>query len=150
MNMRPRIPWGLLISVAVMVILGFVAGPIIESMATEEQLARNVLLSALPFICFFVSIVLAYIALIVFVASIFNHNIPYRIYRPIELTIIGGIILGTVGMFQPWWFGGFRLGFFLLLISTLAFILWSHIVPQGEGQAHVGSVSISEFERSEA
>ena len=150
MKIRPRVPLGLIISIIVMVILGFVSGPAIQSMASEEQLARNVLLSALPFIFFFASIVLTFIALIVLVASILDHNIPHHVYRPIELTIIGGIILGAVGMFQPWWFGGFRLGFFLLLISTLAFILWSHIVPRGAHHENVGSVSISDFEQSEA
>jgi hypothetical protein len=149
MKIRPRVPLGLIISIIVMVILGFVSGPAIQAMASEEQLARNVLLSALPFIFFFVSIVLIFIALIVLVASILNHNISHNVYRPIELIIIGGIILGAVGMFQPWWFAGFRLGFFLLLISTLAFILWSHVVPKGVHTTHLSSVSISEFEQSE-
>jgi len=150
MKIRPRVPLGLIISIIVMIILGFVAEPTIQAMASEEQLARNVLLSALPFIFFFVSIVLIFIALIILVASILNHNIPHNVYRPVELTTIGGIVLGIVGMFQPWWFGGFRLGFFLLLISTLAFILWSHIVPKGVHQGHVGSVSITDFEQGEA
>jgi hypothetical protein len=33
-------------------------------------------------------------------------------------------------MFQPWVFLAYRYGFLVLLISTLGFILWSHIVPR--------------------
>ena len=98
--------------------------------ATEEQLAQNVLLSAIPFILVFISILLTFIMLIVVVARRLNGNISRRHYRPIELTIIGGIALGIFGMFQPWVFGFFKLGFLLLLFSTLSFILWSHITPK--------------------
>jgi hypothetical protein len=98
----------------------------------------------------FAAIVLSFITLVAFVASLLNNNIPANLYRPIELTFIGGICLGVIGMFQPWWFQGYRIGFFVLLFSTLSFILWSHIVPKGvrvhEG---AGGVSISEFEQSE-
>jgi hypothetical protein len=37
----------------------------------------------------------------------------------------------------------------LLFGSTLAFILWSHVVPRGAHQEHLGSVSISDFEQKE-
>jgi hypothetical protein len=53
-------------------------------------------------------------------------------------------------MFQPWSFAGYRFGFLLLFVSTLAFILWSHIVPRGVHQEHLGSVSISDFEQKES
>lgn len=146
---RPRVPIGLPISIVITFILGLAAGPVIRSVATEEQMTRNVLLSAIPFVFIFVAIILAFISLIWLVASVLNHNIPERVYRPIELTIIGGIILGVIGMFQPWSFGAYRYGFLLLLISTLAFILWSHIIPRGARYDHLGSVSISEFEQKE-
>ena len=45
------------------------------------------------------------------------------------LTIISGIVVGAVGMFQPWLFRAYTLGFLLLLFSTLAFIVWSHVRP---------------------
>jgi hypothetical protein len=32
-------------------------------------------------------------------------------------------------MFQPWLFLGYKYGFLLVLFSTLAFIIWSHITP---------------------
>jgi hypothetical protein len=147
---HPRVPIGLPISVVITLVVGLAAGPIIRSSATEVQLTRNVLLSAIPFIFIFVSIILAFISLIWFVATLLNHNISARVYRPIELTIIGGIVLGIIGMFQPWWFGAYQYGFYLLLISTLAFILWSHIIPRGAQHDHLGSVSISEFEQKES
>lgn len=128
---RFRFPTGLAISIVITLILGLVSGPIIEARATPEQMARNVLLSALPFILIFAAIVMAYIAVITIVARLLNDNISNRVHRPIELTLIGGILLGILGMFQPWVFGLFKTGFFVLLISTLGFILWSHIVPKG-------------------
>ncbi len=129
-NIRPRVPIGLPIAVVVMFIIGLVAGPVINAVITEEQLARNVLLAAIPFISIFIAIILAFITLIWLVATALNHNIPERIYRPIERILIAGIVLGIVGMFQPWLFIAYRVGFFLLFGSTLAFILWSHVVPR--------------------
>ena len=149
-NLRRYVPVNLIIWIVGLLILGAAAGPVIRSAATEKQLASNVLLSAIPFILIFAAIVLAFIAIIIVTANFLNHKISVEIYRPIELTIIAGIILGAIGMFQPWWFGGFRLGFYLLLLSTLAFILWSHIVPRGTHQSRLSSVSVSELEQGEA
>jgi hypothetical protein len=131
---RLRIPIWLPITIVLLLILGFSAEPFIKARATEEQLAQNVLLSAIPFILVFVAIILTFITLIVIVARLINNNISRRYYRPVELALIGGIVLGIVGMFQPWLFGLFKLGFFLLLVSTLGFILWSHITPKAAGQ----------------
>ena len=130
---RFRFPTRLAIAIVVTLILGFAAGPFIAARATPEQMARNVLLSALPFILIFAAIIMAYIAVITIVARLLNDNIPNRVHRPIELTLIGGILLGILGMFQPWVFGLFKTGFFVLLFSTLGFILWSHVVPKSLG-----------------
>jgi hypothetical protein len=132
-NKRPRVPIGLPIAAVVTLILGIAAGPVIRSFATEEQMSTNVLLSAIPFVLIFVSIILFFITLIWLVASLLNDRIPERIYRPIEWIIIAGIVLGIVGMFQPWSFAAYRYGFFLLFFSTLSFILWSHITPKSPG-----------------
>jgi mannose/fructose/N-acetylgalactosamine-specific phosphotransferase system component IIC len=146
---RPHVPIGLPIAVVALLILGAVANPIISSIFTEQQLNTNVLLSAIPFVCIFAAIVLAFITLVAFVASLLNHNISREVYRPIELALIGGIVLGVVGMFQPWFFIAYRVGFFVLLFSTLGFILWSHVIPKGvEHSEEVGGVSISEYEQS--
>lgn len=148
-KIKPRVPLGLPISIVILLILGAAAGPVIRSLATPQQMATNVLLSAIPFVLIFAAIVLTFITLVAFVSSLLSHNIAPHVYRPIELTIIGGIVLGIFGMFQPWWFQGYRIGFFVLLFSTLSFILWSHVVPRGMRlQETAGSVSISEFEQT--
>ncbi len=129
---RPRIPVTLLIVIAVMLVLGLLAGPFINSRMTEQQLADNVFINAVPFVLIFVAIILTFIAIIVMVASILDNNISLRLHRVIESILIAGIVLGVVGMFQPWLFEGYKYGFVLLLISTLSFILWSHITPKQE------------------
>jgi hypothetical protein len=129
---RFRFPYGLIISAVVLLILGLAAGPLIRSWATEEQLAKNVLLSAIPFILIFVSILLGFITVINVVAQLLNDNITPRLYSIVEGIIIAGIVLGVVGMFQPWKMAFYKYGFNLLLISTLSFILWSHVSPRGE------------------
>jgi hypothetical protein len=148
-KIRPRVPIGLPIAIVVLLILGAIAGPVIRSLFTEQQLSTNVILSAIPFVLIFAAIVLTFITLVAFVASLLNHNISPEVHRPIELAIIGGIVLGVIGMFQPWSFTAYRVGFFVLLFSTLSFILWSHIIPRGVHHTEeVGSVSISEYEQT--
>lgn len=49
----------------------------------------------------------------------------------LERIAVFGMMAGVVGMFQPWdivWYGR---GFIILAISTLAFIIISHL-PTGE------------------
>lgn len=146
---RFPVPIGLPIAVVILLILGAVANPVISTIFTEKQLSTNVILSAIPFVCIFAAIVLSFITLVAFVAHLLNHRIAPEVYRPIELTLIGGIALGIFGMFQPWLFIAYRVGFFVLLFSTLGFILWSHVIPKGVQHADdIGGVSISEFEQS--
>ena len=132
MKQRVRIPKGLFITIAILLVLGIVAGPLIRSLATEEQMNRNVLLSALPFILIFAAIILGFIAVIAMVASLLNNNIEPRTHKIIEYCLIAGIVLGVFGMFQPWWFAAYTYGFLVLLFSTLGFILWSHVSPKRE------------------
>jgi len=129
---RPRVPLGLPISVVTLLILGNIAGPLIRSNFTEKERAANVFLEAIPFILIFVAIILTFITLIALVASILNDNIPRRTHHSVERIIIFGIVGGVIGMFQPWWFLAYKFGFSVLLISTLSFILWSHIRPKRE------------------
>ena len=141
---RFRLPYGIIISAIVTLILGLAAGPIIQSWATEEQLSSNVLLSAIPFILIFVSILLVFISLINVVASLLNNNIEARIYKIIESIIIAGIVLGVLGMFQPWQMIFYKYGFMVLLLSTLSFIMWSHVSPKAiQRQEELTSTSIS-------
>ena len=147
-KIRPHVPIGLPIAAVACLVVGLVSGPIINSLATEEQLGRNVLLSAVPFVFIFISIILAFITVIWLIATALNNNISARVYRIVEYILIGGIVLGIIGMFQPWIFSAFRVGFLVLFFSTLAFILWSHVVPRGARQEHVGGVSVTEFEKT--
>lgn len=56
--------------------------------------------------------------------------IPARIYRVVERIIIVCMILGLVGMFQPWRLDLYTWGFHVLLVSTLIFIIYTHIPPR--------------------
>jgi hypothetical protein len=127
-KIRSLIPVKMLVSAAVMLILSPIARPVIETLATKEQASQNVLLSAIPFVLFFVSLVLVYMALIVFARNLLSNRVPEGVYRTIEYVLIAGIALGVLGMFQPWLFVLFKISFFLLLLSTLSFILWSHVI----------------------
>ena len=129
---RPRVPVTLLIVIAVLLVLGFIASQYINITMTEEQLVDNVFINAVPFVLIFAAIILGFIAVIVLVASMLDNNISARAHRIVEQILIVGIVLGVVGMFQPWLFEGYKYGFVLLLISTLCFILWGHITPKRE------------------
>jgi hypothetical protein len=123
------VPIAMPLAAVLVFILGLLAGPFIQSRATEQQLAQNVLLSALPFILIFVSIILAFMTLIWIIAHQLNDRIPSRIYRPIEIALIAGIVLGIIAMFQPWTFSLFKPGFYILFASTIGFTVWSHVRP---------------------
>ena len=139
---RLRIPVGLFIAIVVTLILGLVAKPAITSLTTEKQRATNVLLSAIPFILIFVSILLVFISLINMSASVLNGYISPRIFHAIERILIAGIVLGIFGIFQPWLIILYKIGFMVLLVSTLGFIWWGHIKPKGERrQKEAGSTS---------
>ena len=129
------VPIGLPISIGVLFILGLISGPLIESTASEEQLNTNVLLSAIPFILIFVAILMMYITFIAVVSRLLSHKIPVRVYRLVERIIIAGIALGILGVFQPWLFALYRIGFFTVLISWLSFMLWNHVKPASESYA---------------
>lgn len=132
MTKKLSVPAGLPISIVLLLILGLMAGPIIESVASEEQLNTNVLLSAIPFVLIFVAILLAFITLIALASKLLSHNVPVRTYRLVERIIIAGIALGVIGVFQPWLFALYRIGFFTVLISWLCFMLWNHVKPASE------------------
>jgi uncharacterized membrane protein len=144
---RSGVPIGMPIAAVVLLVLGLVARPLILNNVSEQQLARNVLLSAIPFILIFAAIVVAFMSVVWFAASRLNENVSQKLYRPIELALMGGILLGIFFMFQPWIFELFRVGFFLLLGSTLGFILWSHVRPKGTHQEELRSVSVGEYEK---
>jgi hypothetical protein len=124
------LPKALPISGVVLLILGLITIPMVQNVFTEQQLSRNAILSGIPFILIFASVIIFFMSLIWFLSNKLNFRISARTYDIVEKIIIGGIILGIVFMFQPWVFVLFRYGFYLLLISTLAFIVWSHIAAK--------------------
>lgn len=56
-----------------------------------------------------------------------------RTLNLVTRVIVIGIMLGIIGMIQPWVFDLFRYGFILLLISTVAFIIISHVPERSSG-----------------
>jgi Na+/melibiose symporter-like transporter len=94
-----------------------------------ENAQNAVLLNAIPFFAAFVGVLLLFILLIVLVALHYNGRVPARCYQGVEYTIIAAILGGVVCLFQWQDFIPYRYGFPLLLLATLAFILWSHVVP---------------------
>jgi H+/Cl- antiporter ClcA len=129
---RPTVPRGLPIAGVVLIVLGVVALQVIPRVATPEQLAKNVLLSAIPFILIFAAIIILYISFIWALATALKEVISARTYTIVMRIIIAGILLGIVGMFQPWAMVFYTYGFVLLLFSTLTYIVWSHITPKVE------------------
>lgn len=83
----------------------------------------------------------------VYVVRRLDHNIARDRYTLIERIIIGGIVLGVVGMFQPWMFIAYKYGFLLVLFSTLTFIVWNHVTPKGvRREDDIHSVTLSDVE----
>jgi hypothetical protein len=125
-----RIPVKLLIVAATLLVLGLVAVQVIPMLVAGTAAAQNVLFNAIPFILIFVAILLTFIGLIVFVTRSLNNNVSERIFRPVEAILIAGIVFGVFGMFQPWLFILFQIGFYVLFFSTLGYIMWSHVLPK--------------------
>ena len=135
---RP-VPLWLPISGVVILLIGWFLGPVITNSFSEEQLTRNAILSGFQFLLVFIAIILFYATFIWWLAVKLNGRIPAHIYRIIEGVFIGGIVLGVLGMLQPWIFPLYRYGFYLLLASTIGFIAFSHIAPGPETGTAVSS-----------
>ncbi|MCO6452605.1 MAG: hypothetical protein J5I90_17625 [Caldilineales bacterium] len=129
MSRRERAPKKLLIIATIILVLGLIATQVIPAVFSAQQLASNILLSAIPFVLIFVGILLYYISLITYSMRSLGGQIAARRYNRIMWVIIAGIIVGMLAMFQPWAIQFYTLGFVLLLIATLSYILWSHISP---------------------
>jgi len=59
-----------------------------------------------------------------------------RLYSFLIRGIITGMFLGILGMIQPWYLPLFKLGFQVLLYSTLAYIVLSHITPRSQDSSN--------------
>jgi len=142
-NTRPVPKW-LPITGVVLLLLGIFVGPMITNSYSEQELNKNAILSGFQFLFIFISIIIFYAALIWYLAYKLNGRIPARIYRVIEFILIGGIILGIIGMFQPWFFPAFRYGFYVLLASTIGYIAFSHISPAAPEDTTAAILGITE------
>jgi len=60
-----------------------------------------------------------------------------KTYNQVERAIIGLMLVGIIGMFQPFVLELYRYGFLLLLFSTIGFIIISHIAPKPEASEAV-------------
>lgn len=127
-KIRPLIPLKLLIAAAVLLALSPAARPVLQMLFGKEKVGSDILLVAIPFLMIFVPIILGFMALIVFISKLLEGRVPESVYRIIEYLFVAGIALGILGMFQPWLFALFKLGFFLLFGSLLGFMIWSHVL----------------------
>jgi len=67
-----------------------------------------------------------------------------KTYRRVERAIIALMLLGIAGMFQPFVIALYRYGFLLLLLSTILFIIVSHLAPRPEASDATGPVSLEQ------
>ncbi len=116
-------------SALAVVIAGFVLPFILPIFLTESQM-EGVLIQALPFLGVFIAIILLFILLIFMVVIRFSGKLPYRTHRPVEVLSIFGIFTGIFFLFQPWQLVAYQYSFMWLLMSTLWFIMWSHVSPR--------------------
>lgn len=140
---RTRVPLGLPVAGVILLVAGLALQPVIGGLP-EDVIVQNTIIAGIPFILIFVSIIIFFISAIWLLATFLNNRVPPRIYNPVEKIIIAGIVLGVIGMFQPWLHLAYRLGFHLLLASTIAFIVWSHIVPAGRRPQQLTTVDTGE------
>jgi len=84
----------------------------------------------LIFFPIFISIIVAFGFFIAFVARKLSGNISQRLFGLIEGILIAGILLGIVGLFQGWSLAGYGIGFHVLLVSVLCYVVWSHVTPK--------------------
>ena len=127
---RMRLVIGFYIAAVIIWIIGAAAGPYIQQHTTVAARTDNALLGGISFILIFIGIILAYMGTIALLAAVLNDRISAKIYRPILNVLIAGIVLGVVGMFQPFLFLLYQVGFIVLLVSVFGYIAWSHIVPK--------------------
>jgi len=136
------LPKALPIIALILLLLGIMLNPFIPTIFSEDQLSKNPLFSGIPFVLIFASIILFFMSFIWWITNRLNFRVSDKAYNRIEKIIIAGIVLGIIFMFQPWVFVLFRYGFYLLLFSTLAFMVWSHVTaaaPVDEATAELAA-----------
>ena len=135
MKIKSVIPFGVVFASIAFLVLGLIARPLISYLATPEQMAKNVLLNAIPFILIFISILLLYVTVIIIVGNLLNNKISEGIYKTIDYILIAGIVLGVLSMFQPWSLQVYKYGFMVLFFSVFGYIIWIHTTPKKESRS---------------
>lgn len=97
--------------------------------------AINLPISAAVAIPMFVAAIVEFGFVIAFVTRVASGRVSQRLFLICVLAIIACILLGIVLMFQPWTPAVFGIGFDLVLIALVAFMIWSHITPQNRMKA---------------
>lgn len=128
-NKKIRPPYVLLIVSVVLIIFGYLFGRFYLPTIPENVRIDNVIIIAVPFICYFVAVILVYIFLINVVSQILSHKISPKIYKPLNFLFIAGIIVGILMMLQPFTIVLFKVSFMVVLVSLLCFMVWSHVTP---------------------
>lgn len=128
-NKKIRPPFILLIISVGIVILGILYQNFVLIGIPEQTQIDNVILIAVPFICYFVAILFVYIFLINITGQLLSGRVSEKLYKLLNLILIVGIILGIIMMLQPFTMVLFKISFMTVLISLLLFILWSHVTP---------------------
>lgn len=125
---RGPIKWlgGSAIAAVVIGVLFRLLSPVVFPPGVRDQ----VIVLAVPFVGIFAALILLFILSITLASVRFRKIVPLRTHRPVELLTIAGILLGIFALFQPFHRGPYTFGFGLLLLSTLAYIFWSHIEPR--------------------
>jgi hypothetical protein len=123
-------PFVLLIISALLVVFGVVYNRFILVTIPEQQQIDNVILTAVTFISIFVAILLVYIFLINLGSQILSDRVPLKIYKPVNLVLIAGILLSVLMMMQPFSIFLYRISFPILLVSLFGFMFWSHVRPR--------------------
>lgn len=130
-NLKIRPPFVLPLVSVLLTFFGFLYSKFFLETIPEKSRIDNVIIIAVPFICYFVAILLVYIFLINLLSQILNHRISPKVYKPISFIIIAGILGGIFMMLQPFTIVLFRVSFMFVLVSLLFFMFWSHVIPAG-------------------
>jgi hypothetical protein len=128
-NKKIRPPYVLLIVAVVLTLFGYLFGRFYLLTIPEKVRIDNVIIVAVPFISYFVAVILVYIFLINVVSQILSHKISPKIYKPLNFLFIAGIIVGILMMLQPFTIVLFKVSFMVVLVSLLCFMVWSHVTP---------------------
>ena len=116
-------------SALVAFLIGLVFNPLSRALLSE-QARREIIIRAVPFGAVFIGILLLFILAVALIGARWHLQVPARTHRAAELTTIAEIAAGVLFLFQPWHIAAYRYGSGMLLGSTLAFIIWSHIAPR--------------------